>query len=93
MTVLPTFWPIAVPGQGPTPARSANISGRSAEPARVQGLRDYVPGDDLRRIAEAPARRGLKVRENRSQGSKQLSVLLDVGAASHAGVLRTGDLS
>jgi len=88
VTVLPGWQLVAVPGTGGDRGALGQhlrmrALGRSGDEFR--SMRDYVPGDDLRRINwRASARAGeLKVRENEVAGLRNLAVILDLDAAAH----------
>ncbi len=83
VTVLPMWNLVGVPGSGPDRGALGQhlrmrALGRSGDEFR--GLRDYVPGDDLRRINWRASARSeeLKVRENEVAGLRNLTVVLDV---------------
>ncbi len=90
----PTWWcsPGGTAWRYPVPAaisaRSASTSGcapSGREGSEFRSLRDYAPGDDLRRVHwKASARTdGLKVREVETEGLRQLAVVLDLDAAPY----------
>lgn len=87
--VLPRWEHVAVPGAGRDRGPLAQhlkmrALGRQGEEFRA--LREYVPGDDLRRIHWRASARGetFKVRETEVAGSKALAVVLDLAAGSHS---------
>lgn len=86
--VLPRWERVAVPGMGRDRGRLAQhlrmrALGRQGEEFR--SLRDYVPGDDLRRIHWRASARSetFKVRETEIAGMKTLAVVLDMTAGAH----------
>lgn len=83
VTVLPAWHLVAVPGSGADRGPLGQhlrmrALGRTGDEFR--GLRNYVPGDDLRRIHwKASARsEDLKVREHEVAGLRNLTVVLDL---------------
>jgi uncharacterized protein (DUF58 family) len=88
VTVLPKWYPVAVPGAGVVNGplgQHLRMRALARSGDEFRSLRDYAPGDDLRRISwRASARsENLKVRENESSGSSDLTVVLDLGAAGY----------
>ncbi|MGE3687538.1 MAG: DUF58 domain-containing protein [Acidimicrobiia bacterium] len=86
--VLPRWDRVAVPGSGPDRGQLGQhlrmrALGRQGEEFR--SLREYVAGDDLRRIHWRASARGeeLKVRETEIQGTRTLAVVLDLLVTSH----------
>jgi uncharacterized protein (DUF58 family) len=87
--VLPQWFRVAVPGfggdQGPLGQHlRMRALGRAGEEFR--SLRDYVPGDDLRRINWKASARAetFKVRENETAAMRNMAVVLDQGAGLHS---------
>ncbi len=87
--VLPQWFRVAVPGfggdQGPLGQHlRMRALGRSGEEFR--SLRDYVPGDDLRRINWRASARSdtFKVRENETAAMRHMAVVLDQSRPLHS---------
>jgi uncharacterized protein (DUF58 family) len=88
VTVLPRWHRVGVPGSGADRGPLGQLLRMRAlgrEGDEFRSLREYAPGDDLRRIHwRASARSdGLKVREADPSGMKQLAVVLDLDKAAH----------
>ncbi len=87
--VLPSWHAVGVPGasadHGPL-GRHLRMRALARGGDELRGLRDYVPGDDLRRISwKASARSDeLKVREHEAAGTRDLTVVLDLDGAAHS---------
>ncbi len=88
VVVLPSWHLVGVPGSGADRGPLGQhlrmrALGRSGDEFR--GLRDYAPGDDLRRISWKASARSeeLKVRENEVAGLRNLTVVLDLDAEAH----------
>ncbi len=86
--MLPAWHLVAVPGSGADRGPLGQqlrmrALGRSGDEFR--SLRNYAPGDDLRRIHWKASSRSeeLKVRENEVAGLRNLTVVLDLDAAAH----------
>jgi uncharacterized protein (DUF58 family) len=88
VTVLPRWHRLAVPsataGTGPL-TQHLRMRALGREGSEFRSLRDYAPGDDLRRVHwKASARTdGLKVREVETEGLRQLAVVLDLDADAY----------
>jgi uncharacterized protein (DUF58 family) len=89
VTVLPTWHLVGVPGSGPDRGALGQhlrmrALGRSGDEFR--SIRDYTPGDDLRRINWRASARSeeLKVRENEVAGLKNLTVVLDLDPSRYS---------
>ncbi len=87
--VLPQWFRVAVPGfggdQGPLGQHlRMRALGRAGEEFR--SLRDYIPGDDLRRINWRASARSetFKVRENETAAMRHMAVVLDQSAPLHS---------
>lgn len=80
---IPNLWPRSVRGRMPHKARR-RVVGPSTE---FYGIRDYYPGDDLRRVDwKTSARRGkLSVVETEQSDSTEAVIIVDLLAAGHAG--------
>jgi len=80
---VPDLWPRSLRGRAPHKSRR-RVVGPSSE---FYGLRDYVPGDDMRRVAwKASAKRGkLSVIETEHTETTDAVVVLDLQARAHAG--------
>lgn len=85
---VPNLWPRSLRGRTPHKSRR-RIVGPSTE---FYGIRDYYPGDDLRRVdwKTSAKRDKLSVIETEQTDSMEAVVLLDLTAQTHAG---TGDQS
>jgi uncharacterized protein (DUF58 family) len=87
--VLPRWERVAVPGSGPDRGllgQHLRMRALGRQGDEFRSLREYVPGDDLRRIHWRASARGedLKVRETEVQGTRTLAVVLDLLASSHS---------
>jgi uncharacterized protein (DUF58 family) len=87
--VLPRWEHVAVPGSGPDRGvlgQHLRLRALGRQGEEFRSLRDYVPGDDLRRIHWRASARSddLKVRETETQGLRTLAVVLDLVASSHS---------
>ena len=88
VTVLPRWHRVSVPGAtagtGPL-TQHLRMRALGREGSEFRSLRDYAPGDDLRRVHwKASARTdGLKVREVETEGLRMLAVVLDLDAAPY----------
>ena len=87
--VLPRWERVAVPGSGPDRGllgQHLRMRALGRQGDEFRSLREYVPGDDLRRIHWRASARGedLKVRETEVQGTRSLAVVLDLLASSHS---------
>lgn len=80
---IPNLWPRSLRGRAPHSSRR-RVIGPSTE---FYGVRDYYPGDDMRRVAwKTSARRGkLTVVETQQTESTEAVVVVDLAAAVHAG--------
>lgn len=80
---IPNLWRRSLRGRAPQQSRRH----RMGEDGSFFGVRDYVPGDDLRRVDwKTSARRGhLAVIQSEETESTEAVVLLDLSRASHAG--------
>jgi len=80
---IPHLWPRAVGGRTPHKA-ARRVVGPSTE---FYSLRDYYPGDDLRRVAwKSSAKRGkLTVIETEQIESMECVLLVDLSSSAHAG--------
>lgn len=86
--VLPRWHRIGLPGGGRNiGALSSHLRIRALgrEGDEFRGLRDYAPGDDLRKIHWRASARSdeLKVRDMDTTGSRALTVVLDLDAATY----------
>lgn len=80
---IPDLWPKSLRGRAPHKSR-LRMLGQSSE---FFGLRDYAPGDDMRRVAwKTSAKRGkLSVVESEHTETTDAVVVLDLSARWHAG--------
>jgi uncharacterized protein (DUF58 family) len=88
VTVLPRWHTVAVPGKGADRGplgQHLRLRALGREGDEFRTLREYVPGDDLRKIHWKASARGddLKVREMDVSGLRQIAVVLDQSASSH----------
>jgi uncharacterized protein (DUF58 family) len=83
--VYPALEPVAVPPHlGSTRDAGERAQGRACSGAEVSGLRDFAPGDPIRRIhwPSSLRRRALVVREVRSQQQDEVEVRLRTAGQS-----------
>jgi uncharacterized protein (DUF58 family) len=80
---VPNLWRSSLHGRTPNKPRK-RIVGPSSD---FHGVRDYAPGDDLRRVAwKVSARRGkLAVIETEQTEATEAVVIVDLAAATHRG--------